>query len=822
MKRICIDENWTFRQGLLDSPGMLKDDPGTTVNLPHDGMISTPVRPDAPAKSDMGYFTGGLDNYTKMLFIPEEWKDGCVGLAFDGAMMNAAVDVNGCRAGLQHYGYAPFYVDLTKLAAFGAENRITVNVNTSMQPNSRWYTGSGLYRSVFLLYGPRVHIEPDGIFARTREVTEDLAFLETETEIRNETTENRLAEAEVFLIREDTGETAARGKKVIHVKAGGFGKARVPLTVPHPLLWDAESPNLYRIRVRVRNLGRFRTHLEEDAEQAADEAETLFGIRTITADAVRGLRINGKSVKLKGGCLHHDNGLLGAVSLYETEARKIRKLKETGFNAIRTTHNPPSAALIEACDRLGMYVFDEAFDAWGIAKRGGDYSQFFADCWEKDLTAFVRRDRSHPCVIIWSTGNEIPERGGLNGGYDLAVNLAEKVRELDGSRPVSNGICSFWSGLDDFLAEGMNTAQNAGNEGMKDLWEKGTEPFAAGLDIVGYNYLEDLYERDHELFPDRVILGSENFPKEIGFRWPLVEKLPYAIGDFTWTAWDYLGEAGIGKAVFLEKDDPRLAEGPWALMPQNASPFPWRTANDADYDITGQIRPQGAYRSVVWGSRETFLFAYPPEATGKTELISPWGFTDVRPCWKWAGDEGKPAALLVFSGAQEVEVFVNGQSIGRKAVSRERPLPCSVRFDTVYQPGRVEAVSYTDGQEVSRAVLETPGQAACIRLAPEKTSMKADGHDLIYIRAEITDRDGNLVPDAEYPLSACVTGAAVLAGFGSGNPVTDEDYTDGKTKSWRGSASVVLRAGYGAGDILLTVSAEGLPEACVSLRCTPE
>ena len=349
MKRICIDENWTFRKGLLDSPGMLKDDPGTAVNLPHDGMISTPVRPDAPAKSDMGYFTGGLDNYTKMLFIPEEWKDGCVGLAFDGAMMNAAVDVNGCRAGLQHYGYAPFYVDLTKLAAFGAENRITVNVNTSMQPNSRWYTGSGLYRSVFLLYGPRVHIEPDGIFARTREVTEDLAFLETETEIRNETTENRLAEAEIFLIREDTGETAAHGKKVIHVKAGGLGKARVPLTVPHPLLWDAESPNLYRIRVRVRNL----THLEEDAEQAADEAETLFGIRTITADAVRGLRINGKSVKLKGGCLHHDNGLLGAVSLYETEARKIRKLKETGFNAIRTTHNPPSAALIEACDRLG-------------------------------------------------------------------------------------------------------------------------------------------------------------------------------------------------------------------------------------------------------------------------------------------------------------------------------------------------------------------------------------------------------------------------------------------------------------------------------------
>ena len=822
MKSIRIDENWTFRRGFLDSPGMLKEDPGIPVNLPHDGMISTPVRPDAPAGSDMGYFTGGLSNYTKYLSIPEEWKNDCVGLKFDGAMMNATVDVNGYRAGLQHYGYAPFYIDLTGLAAFGGENRITVNVNTSMQPNSRWYTGSGLYRSVFLMHGPRMHITPDGIFAYTREIADGCAFLETETEISNETGENRLAEAEVFLIREGSGETAASGKRVIHVSAGCRETARIPLTVRDPELWDAETPNLYRIRVRVRNMGRFRTHFEEDAEQTVDEAEVLFGIRTVTADAVRGLRINGKAVKLRGGCLHHDNGLLGAVSLYETEARKIRKLKETGFNAVRTAHNPPSAALIEACDRLGMYVFDEAFDAWGIAKRGGDYSQYFADCWEKDLTAFVRRDRSHPCVILWSTGNEIPERGGLNGGYDLASRLAGKVRRLDGTRPVSNGICSFWSGLDDKLAEGVNQAQNTGNGGAEDLWEKGTEPFTSGLDIVGYNYMEDLYERDHEMYPERVILGSENFPKEIGFRWPLVEKLPYVTGDFTWTAWDYLGEAGIGKAVYLDRDDPLLAKGPWALMPQYSSPFPWRTANDADYDITGRLRPQGAYRSVVWGNTQTFLFSFPPAVSGKTEMTSPWGFPAAEPCWTYAGEEGKPVTLLVFSCAQEVEVFVNGESIGRKPVGTERPLPRSVRFETVYRPGKAEAVSYTDGREVSRAVLETAGPAAFIRLTPEKAAMKADGHDLIYVNAEITDRDGRPVPDAEIPLTLSVTGPALPAGFGTGNPVTDEDYTDGKTKSWRGSASMILRAGYEAGEVLLTVSGEGLPKASVSLRCVPE
>ena len=810
MKSICMDQEWTFRRGFCDSLSALDATHGTIVNLPHDGMIGTPVSPDAPGQADMGYFTGGISNYTKEVFIPAEWENDCVGLLFDGAMMNASVEVNGCKAAAQHYGYAPFYMDMTGLAAFGDVNRITVHVNTSMQPNSRWYTGSGLYRGVRLLHGPKVYIAPDGIFVYTKEVSDGWAFLETETEIRNETAENRLVEAEIRLIREDTGETVAASKRVVQVNARGSGTARIAINVPKPLLWDAEHPNLYRVAARVTNVGRFRTHFEKDETETTDEAEVLFGIRTITADSVRGLRINGKTVKLKGGCLHHDNGLLGSVSLYETEARKIRKLKESGFNAIRTAHNPPSAALIEACDRLGMYVFDEAFDAWGIAKRSGDYSQFFAEDWEKDLTAFVRRDRSHPSVILWSTGNEIPERGGLNNGYALAEKLAETIRDLDGTRPISNGICSFWCGLDDALARGMNQAQNAGNEGMENLWEKGTEPFTNGLDIVGYNYMEDLYEKDHEMFPERVILGSENFPKEIGFRWPLVEKLDYAIGDFTWTAWDYLGEAGIGKAVSLAEGDPLLEKGPWALMPQTSSPFPWRTANDADFDITGRRTPQGDYRSVIWGNRGTFLYSYPPEAYGKTELISPWGFPAVLSRWNYAGAEGKPLELVVFSGAEEVEVLVNGQSIGRKTVGRERPLPCSMRFETVYVPGTVEAISYTDGQEVSRAVLKTPGPAAQIRLLPEKTTVKADGHDLIYVGIEIVDQNGVVCPDAAVPLTAEVSGMAALAGFGSGNPVTDEDYTDHCTVTFRGKAMAILRAGYEKGQIGLKVSGEGL------------
>ena len=424
MKSIALDEKWTFRRSFLDSVGMLAQDPGVEVNLPHDGMIGTPVTPDAPAQSDMGYFTGGLTNYTKYVMIPKEWENDCIGLKFDGVMMNATVDINGGKVALQHYGYAPFYVDLTKYVTFGEENRITINTNTSMQPNSRWYTGSGLFRGVMLCHGPRVHIAPDGIFVFTKEVADGYAFLEAQVEVENASLENRLAEVSVTVFEEGKDEIVAKVKRIIQINSGSKETARLTINLKNPKLWDAEQPNLYRVKVLTKDLGAYRTHLVKAKEASVDEAETLFGIRTITADAVRGLRINGKEVKLKGGCLHHDNGLLGSVSLYETEARKVRKLKEVGFNAIRTAHNPPSAALIEACDREGMYVFDEAFDAWGIGKRGGDFNQHFATDWEKDLTAFVKRDRSHPSVILWSTGNEIPERGGLGDGYLVASGLA--------------------------------------------------------------------------------------------------------------------------------------------------------------------------------------------------------------------------------------------------------------------------------------------------------------------------------------------------------------------------------------------------------------
>ncbi|MBQ9614389.1 MAG: DUF4982 domain-containing protein [Lachnospiraceae bacterium] len=840
MRNINIDKEWKFGRGVYNLQKMFRDD-GTEkiVNLPHDYMVESEVREDAPAGPASGYYTEGVAYYVKMLEIPEEWKEEKVFLHFDGVMMNATVELNGYKVALQHYGYVPFVVDLTPYVVFGAANRLLVTVNPSMQPNSRWYSGAGIFRSVELIHTPKVYLKSDGIFVYTDHIefaadgTPEYAVLKAQIDIANETLENRIVSVDVVLNEEESGKEVLRRSTKIQINPGREETAQMTMILEHPLLWDDRTPNLYKVTAKVTDFGVFRTHMTENKEKISDENSVIFGVHTIKADAVHGLRVNGRTVKLKGGCLHHDNGLLGAVSLYDAEYRKLSLLKEVGFNAVRTTHNPPSPALIEACDRLGMYVFDEAFDCWGMGKQPGDYNMFFDSDWKKDLTAFVKRDRVHPSIAIWSTGNEIVERGGLNNGYTLATQLADTVRALDPSRPVSNGICSFWNGLDDelqmeglkaFMAlkSGDTSVQNADIEGGGDhSWEALTECFTNGLDIVGYNYMENKYPHSHELFPDRVILGSENYPKQIGIQWPMVESTPYVIGDFTWTAFDYIGEAGIGKAIFFDADDPILNGGPFALS-SHTSVFPWRTANDADYDVTGVLLPQGAYRSVVWGSSNTYVFSYDPADFDRKELISMWGFTGVQKNWNWAGKEGKKVKVAVFSGAEEVELFLNGESVGvckagEAPVSDDPALPKSFLFETVYTPGELVAVSRTAGKEVSRDTLRTVGAPAALKLIPEKTEAVADGHALIYVRAEIQDAQGNVVPDAECALQAAVEGGAELLGFGSGNPVTAENYTSGSFHTYRGRALAIVRAGYESGEAVLKVCGEGIGEQAVTL-----
>ncbi|MBR5345874.1 MAG: DUF4982 domain-containing protein [Clostridia bacterium] len=831
MRNVNLNRGWTFGHGQIDVGSRMRKQFGDrVVNLPHDFMIESDVYLEAPSGNASGYYNAGVAHYVKEVEIPADWAEDRISLRFDGSMMNTTVEVNGSKAGLHHYGYSPFEMDITGLVYAGKINRIIVTVNLSMQPNSRWYSGAGLFRGVELVHTPKLNIAFGGLSGYTKKIeyhadgSPETAFLQVSAEIRNEWAENRVAEVTFDLIRDDTGETVLSRKTLTQVQPLSAATAYMTLTVNEPRLWSAETPDLYRLQATVRPVGTYKTHVVPVENTSTDAESVLFGIRTVEADVKHGLRINGKETKLKGGCLHHDNGPVGTVSLYDIEARKIRKLKEVGYNAIRTTHNPPSSALIEACDRLGMYVFDEAFDAWGMGKQSGDYNQYFAADWEADLSAFVRRDRCHPSVIIWSTGNEITERAGLGDGYVWAARLAETVRRLDPSRPVSNAICSFWNGLDDEFQEAAmrqwaesltGGIQNADLGGKKDrLWEEYTEAFANGLDIVGYNYLEGKYEQDHEWFPERVILGSENYPKEIGIHWPMIEKTPWVIGDFTWTAWDYIGEAGIGKAMFYEPGDPRIGN-PWG----SPSDYPWRTANDADFDITGGIRPQGVYRRIVWGSPETALFSYDPANADKVEVLSMWGFPGVHAGWNWPGQEGKPVDIAVFSAAEAVELFLNGRSLGRVKAGDAliHDMPCTFRFRTVYEPGTLEAVSYTNGKEVSRCSLRTTGVPAAIRLVPETDVLRADGESVAYVNVEITDADGNVVPDAKVLLTAQAEGQAELAGFGSGNPITDENYTKGTFTSWNGHALAILRSGDEAGSVTLTVSGDGLTPASVTL-----
>lgn len=830
-----IDREWKFGPGPVNPFSEASGGAEyTIVNLPHDYMIETEVRPEAPAGPSSGYYNAGVAHYKKELSIPAGWENEKVYLRFDGVMMNATVEVNGGKAALHHYGYTPFVVDITPYIYWGEENTVRVTVNPSMQPNSRWYSGAGIFRSVELIHTPQIHIESDGIYGYTKRIVRgeegrpETAFLQTEVSVKNETDADHIAVVEVSLEEEATGKSILSRKAKIQIDAHSAETAYLPMTVDHPALWSAESPELYRLHAKVTDMGIYKTHFVESEVKTTDEDSTLFGIRTVEADVRNGLQINGKTVKLKGGCVHHDNGLLGAVSLYDAEVRRITKMKEVGFNAIRTTHNPPSRVLMEVCDRLGMYVFAEAFDAWGMGKQPGDYNQFFQEDWERDLAAFIIRDRNHPSIILWSTGNEITERGGLNRGYTLAAKLAARVKSMDRSRPVSNAVCSYWNGLDDRMMkenlrkmqriqEEGETLQNADGGKGDTSWEEMTEAFVNGLDIVGYNYMEDKYLLDHQMYPERVILGSENFPKEIGKRWPMVESHPYMIGDFTWTAYDYIGEAGIGKSLFVDPaDDPNDTA---SRLASYGSQFPYRLANDADIDINGRILPQGNYRSVVFGSDATFVFSYDPADFGKREILSKWGFPACRKCWNWPGSEGKSTAVLVFSRGEEVELFVNGKSFGRIRQG-ERPgveeMPCTFLFDAIYEPGEVLAVSYRDGREISRDVMETSGEASALRVIPDRTEMAADGHSLIYAEVEIVDAQGRLVPCGQFSLKAAVEGAAVLAGFGSSNPITAENYVSGSFTSYRGRACAILRSGYETGEAELTVECGEL--GCVKTK----
>ena len=806
MKRIAFDQEWEFCEGTLHPMYLaFEQDAGkTVVDLPHDFSISKAPRRDCPEGEACGFLAGGLGTYMKHVEMPASIAEGRVLLELDGAYCNSEVTVNGHQVGIHPNGYMPYLFDLSPRLVPG-DNRIAVFVN-NMGRNTRWYAGTGIYRHAYLRVGERVHLRPDPAFLQTERVEDGCAFVLAEVFAENHTDRERKVHARIALYRDHgrgrRSETCeASGECVIFLPANGKGSGRARICVEHAAIWDIDDPQLYTAVIQL-----------YEGERLIDEDSVLFGIRTISLDTKDGLRLNGRCVKLKGGCVHHDHGILGAASFYDAEYRRMKLHKENGFNAIRCAHNPMSRDMMEACDRLGLLVIAEAFDMWEMQKNANDYHLFFPDWWERDLERLIERDCNHPSIICWSIGNEIVERNGLSGGAQTCARLAEKVRSLDTTRFVTSGLPTPFNGLSDedvraSIADMKKTGivQNTVTSWWQEIFLDRTEAFCAPLDIVGYNYLEMRYERDLKELPGRIICGTESYNDQIADIWAIVERNPRLLGDFCWTSWDYLGEVWIGKCTYHEAE----------AAPQQEL-YPSRIADCACFDLLGNERPALAYHRIAWGSRETFIATFSPAYFGKQCTRSPWAWDGSENIWYYPGHEHERMPVDVYTAAAEAELLVNGVSCGRKRVGGQKRN--IARFETEYVPGEVVAISYgAAGEEISRQRLTTPGKAEKIVLRADRAAMPADGQSLAFVEVLIADAAGALVPLTGMACTASLSGEGKLIAFGSADPVTEEVYTSGTFSSYRGRLLAVVRSGTAKGSATLTVSCEGLAAASIEL-----
>ncbi len=714
-------------------------------------------------KGKTGHVVGGIGWYRKHFTVSEVDKQ--VTVTFDGVYMNAEVWLNGQRLGEHPHGYTAFTFDLTPhLNPPGQDNVLAVCVRNEGK-NSRWYSGSGIYRHVWLTVTDTIHVPTWGVFVTTPQVSPDQALVKIDVEVCNATDQSTPVQISTT-VRDTQGQAVGRSQGTLHLVTQETRSLERFVTVPSPDLWSPESPTLYNVEVEV-----------SVADQVVDQVTTAFGIRSIEIDAQRGLRLNGQPLLLKGGCIHHDNGPLGSVALDRAEERKIELLKANGYNAIRSAHNPPSSALLEACDRLGMLVIDEAFDQWNESKENNaqDYHCFFEQWCEHDIAAMVRRDRNHPSVLMWSIGNEIPEqfRAGTT-----PKRLREAVLSHDTTRPITQGICNY------------------ANEQ--------TDPGFKYLDVGGYNYLPQCYEIDHERFPNRVMFCTESFPKDAFEYWTKVEELPYVIGDFVWTAMDYLGESGLAHTVLSNEPNPFFM------------PWPWNNAWSGDLDICGFKKPPSLYRDVVWRRSPIEILVHKPIPEGLTEILSWWAWPDEEPHWNWPGLEGTPLQVSVYSRCDTVRLELNGQVIGEQPSSTDSKLTAS--FKVPYQPGELWAIGLLDGQVVTETTLQTTGAPQRIKLTADRTTINADRNDLAYVTVELLDAQGRRVPTARIPVHFTVTGAGELEAQGSGIPNEPASFQAPVCKTFQGRCLAILRPTGKAGVITLRAKAEGLTPATLVVR----
>jgi beta-galactosidase len=753
-----FNSGWKFIRADAGNAQMtdFDDSAWQTLDLPHDYSIEDltesegtkqigPFSEKSAGGASTGHVIGGTAWYRKHFTLGKADNEKLVKVLFDGVYMDTDVWINGQHLGKHPYGYTAFYFDLTAyLNPAGKENVLAVQVKNEGK-NSRWYSGSGIYRDVKLIKTNPVYIDIWGNSITTPEVSLEKATVKISTKIINSFFEKEDFDLKIDL-KEESGKVVASSQKSIVVDTSASLIDSRELEIPGPELWSPESPGLYTAVIQILKKG-----------NVIDEVEERFGIRSLEFSAEKGFLLNGKSVELKGGCIHHDNGALGSAAFKSAEYRRVKTMKDNGFNAIRTAHNPPSKLFLDACDELGMLVLDESFDHWQKPKNPEDYHRFFNDWWEKDIEAMVLRDRNHPSVIIWSVGNEIQERADSSG---LAIfrMLSAKVKSLDPTRPVTQAVCGFWD-----------------NPGK--TWDV-TAPVFAQLGVHGYNYQWQQYEPDHAKFPKRIMIGTESVPKEAFENWQMVEKHPYVIGDFVWTGMDYFGESGIGHTKY-EGDS-------IGFLP----PWPWFNANCGDISILGDKKPQMYFRDVVWRNSLLEMMVHTPLPEGRKEIVSYWGWPDEWKCWNWIGHEGQSLQVSVYSRCEQVRLELNGKVIGTKEVSDKNKLTAT--FDVPYQPGELVATGLTDGKEVVRQVLKTTGKPYQIKVTPEKNSLSLSTDDLAYFNIEIMDENGLLVPDANLPVEFEITGG-ILQAVSNSNPADMHSFQLPKVNTYRGKCQVIVR-----------------------------
>lgn len=769
MREISFNSGWAYRH--------LDEGDWKQVDLPHDAMLGEEKSSDADSGVNAGWYLCYDYEYKKTFTVPPELEGMDIIFEFEGVYRNAEVYLNGHKAMFRPYGYTNFYVPANEFLTAG-ENEIRVIARNADQPNSRWYSGAGIYRPVKMIGLPDKHILLNGVKVKTLGINPATVEITVETNAPGSLTLNIENGGEVIKLAEETD-----------------GRHTFKVGIDNAKLWTVDTPDLYALTV----------------EFEGDTAELNFGIRTIECDAKRGFLVNGERVIIRGACIHHDNGLLGACCYPEAEERKIRILKENGYIAIRSAHNPCSKAMLEACDRLGMMVMDEYVDMWYIHKNKYDYADDIEEWYERDITDMINKDFNHPSVVMYSLGNEVSETA-QERGIEFFNKMKGVIKSMDTERPVTTGVNIFFNYLSS-KGFGVYSDKKADSNGQKKVgseffnnlagimgagfmkWgatlrgsDRTTRECFKAMDVAGYNYGINRYKKDVVKYPDRVILGSETFCADAYKFYEFAKKHNALIGDFVWAGMDYLGEVGIGSHEYRHYA-PKFTHG-----------VGWVSAGSGRIDLTGRPLAEASYTKTAFGLTDKPVIAVKP-VTHTKEKHSPssWKMTNAIESWSWRGCDSFKAHVEVYARAAEVELLVNDKPVGRKKFKKD----CRFKFKTKYECGSVTAIAYDEsGKEISRSSLHTADKETVLSVLPEEKTV-APGK-LLYIRLKYTDEKGTLKPMKRSRISVKVEGGKLMA-LGHACPYNEDGYLSDNTDTYYGEALAIVKAG-DSGKVVLTAT----------------